>query len=290
MVQPPMVPSLQISQGFRRAMGIRDWINGLRQRQVPSQGTATGTATDQQVARWQKALSDFGYPYDLVSGSTVDEAFALSRSAGDRGGFVPVVLVPGHWNSDKRTPDARCRRARKLLRAVGDGQRFLADGLLAMYDDLRFDPENPDPDLFDKVEPKESEVVSTGISIAKRYVAEQAAERPWDQVAIVRVPAASSDELPAYFEWGGWNAVPSTEMIVAVARHWKQTYGSELVAIGPDLLEFHASRKPPDHAAVVSLLKEHYVFAPEGFEFDREFLEQAAAHLRASTSWVFWWD
>jgi len=269
-------------------MGIRDWINGLRQRQrqVPSQGTAT----DQQVARWQKALSDFGYPYDLVSGATVDEAFALSRSAGDRGGFVPVVLVPGHWNSDQRTPDARCRRARKLLQAAGDGQRFLADGLLAMYDDLRFDPENPDPDLFDKLEPKQSEVVSTGISIAKTYVAEQAVKGPWDQVAIVRVPAASSDELPAYFEWGGWNAVPSTEMIVAVARHWKQTYGSELVAIGPDLLEFHASRKPPDHAAAVALLKEHYVFAPEGFEFDREILEQEAARLRASTSWVFWWD
>jgi uncharacterized protein DUF4253 len=140
------------------------------------------------------------------------------------------------------------------------------------------------------LEPKESEVVSTGVSIARRYVAGENAERPWDQVAIVRVPAVSSDELPAYFDWGGWNSVPSTEMLVAVARHWKQTHGSELVAMGPDLLEFHVSRKPPDHAAAVSLLKEHYVFAPEGFEFDRELLEQAAAYLRANTSWVFWWD
>jgi len=276
-------------------MGIRDWINGLRLRQAPPQGTATDRQiarwqTDQEIARWQKALADFGYPYDLVSGSIAEEALALAKAAGDRGGFVPLVLVPGHWNSRKRSPDARCRRAQELLQAVGDGQQFLAAGLLAMYDDLELDPENPDPDQFDKLELKESEVVSAGLSIIKRYVAAEARQRPWDQVAIVRVPAASSDELPAYFEWGGWNSVPSPEMIVAVARHWKQMYGSELVAMGPDLLEFHVSRKPPDHAAAVSLLKEHYVFAPDSFEFDSELLEQAAANLRAGQSWVFWWD
>jgi hypothetical protein len=79
-------------------------------------------------------------------------------------------------------------------------------------------------------------------------------------------------------------------MIVAVARHWQQTYGSELVAMGPDLLEFHAAQTPPDHAAAVALLKEHYLFAPDSFEFDREYLERAAARLRTNPSWVFWWD
>jgi hypothetical protein len=130
-------------------MEIRDWIKRLSQRQAPSQSSAT----DQQIARWQKALSDFGYPYDLVSGSTVDESFALAKSAGDRGGFVPVVLVPGYWHSFWSTPDKRCRRARKLLQRATDGQRFLADRLLSvlpMYDDLdEFDPDCPAPDLFD---------------------------------------------------------------------------------------------------------------------------------------------
>jgi hypothetical protein len=92
-----------------------------------------------------------------------------------------------------------------------------------MYDYLRLDPENPKPDLFDKLEPIENEVFITGLSIAKRYVAEEKAERAWNEVAIVRVPAASSDELPAYLEWGGWKSVPSSEMIVAVARYWQQT-------------------------------------------------------------------
>ena len=59
--------------------------------------------------------------------------------------------------------------------------------------------------------------------------------------------------------------------------------------MGPGLLEFSASRPPQDHASAISLLKEHYVFAPDSFEFDREYLERAAAQLRVNKSWVFWW-
>src|SRR5262249_45664086 len=159
-----------------------------------------------------------------------------------------------------------------------------------MYDDLELDPENPNPDEFDELEPRENDVVVTGLSITKRYVLAEKARRAWDEVAIVRVPAASADELPAYFEWGGQNGGPSSEIIVAVARYWRQAHGSELVAMGPDLLEFSVSRPPQDHVSAVSLLKEQYVFAPESFEFDREYLERAAAQLRVKNSWVFWWD
>lgn len=253
-------------------MGIRDWISGLRKDQ----------ATDQQIIRWQKALSDFGYPYDLVSGSIADEAFASAKELGRQNGFVPLILVPGHWNSRKSPPSKRCERAQELMQTTPD--------VLAMYDDLEVDPENPNPDEFDKLVPSENDVVVTGLSITKRYVPAENAQRAWDEVAIVSVPATSADELPAYFEWGGWNSAPSSEQIVAVARHWRQAYGSELVAMGPDLLEFSVSRPPQDHASAISLLKEQYVFAPDSFEFDREYLERVAAQLRVNKSWVFWWD
>ena len=220
----------------------------------------------------------------------VDKAFASAKELGRQNGFVPLVLVPGHWNSRKSAPSNRSKRAQELLQTTVDGKQFLANRLLEMYDDLEIDPENPNPDEFDELEPRENDVVVTGLSITKRYVPAENAQRAWDEVAIVRVPAASADELPAYFEWGGWNAVPSSEQIVAVARHWRQTYGSELVAMGPDLLEFSASRPPQDHPSAISLLKEQYVFAPDSFEFDRECLERAAAQLRVNKSWVFWWD
>jgi hypothetical protein len=173
--------------------------------------------------------------------------------------------------------------AREILQrtdlSAATGRQFLADRLLS---------ECPNLGEFDNLKAKDSRIVSRGMLIVKRIPAKERAI--WDEVAIVRVPAASPEELAVYLWWGGWNFAPSPEMIVAVARYWKETYGSQLVGMGPDTLEFHASRKPPDHAAAIALLKEHYAFAPDSFEFYVPFLEDAAAYLRSNSSWVFWWD
>jgi hypothetical protein len=73
-------------QGSDRAMGLRDWITAITR---PG-SLSKGSDADQQIARWQKALSDFGYPYDLVSGSNADEALAAAKIVGRQNGFVPV--------------------------------------------------------------------------------------------------------------------------------------------------------------------------------------------------------
>lgn len=258
-------------------MGLRDWITAIGRHGSISKSSGA----DQQITRWQKALSDFGYPYDLVSGSNSEEALSAAKIVGRQNGFVPVVIVPGHWNSVRIAPDVRAKHAREVLQrtdlSAASGRQFLSDRLLS---------ECPNPSEFDNLKAKDSTVVSRGLLIVKRHLL----GATWDEVAIVRVPAASPEELAVYLWWGGWNAAPSPEMIVAVARYWKETYGSELVGMGPDLLEFHASRKPPDHVSAIALLKEHYAFAPDSFEFYVPFLEDAAAYLRANSSWGFWWD
>ena len=43
-------------------------------------------------------------------------------------------------------------------------------------------------------------------------------------------------------------------------------------------------------ASAIALLKEHYGFAPDNFEFYVPFLEDAAAYLRTNSVWAFWWD
>jgi hypothetical protein len=267
-------------------VGLRNWIGGLWRREA----AARDTQTDEQVARWRKALADFGYPHDLVSGAMADEALAAAKEAGRSDGFVPVILVPGHWNSHRSTPKHRAARARELLQITLDGKDYLAGQLLKMRDDLEFDPEAPNPDEFDELRPVEADSVPAGLSITKRYIAAENVLKAWDEVAVVRVPAASADELPAYFDWGGWNGAPNPEMMVVVARYWQRAYGAELVAIGSDLLEFSVERPPQDHASAVALLREHYVFAPDNLEFDRDVLERAAAQLQTGRSWVFWWD
>jgi hypothetical protein len=200
-----------------------------------------------------------------------------------------VVLVPGRWDSEHNTASKRQRHAQELLQPTHSGAEFFAEGLQTMAEDHEFDPENPQASSFDTLKPVESSGgMSAGIHIAQRYI--DGALQPWDQVAILRVPAASPHELPAYLEWGGWNDVPEPQMIVAVARYWGERYGSELVAIGPDLLEFSVARPPADHASAVALLREHYIFAPDNYEIDQDFLEQCAAELPKLRNWVFWWD
>jgi uncharacterized protein DUF4253 len=257
-------------------MGLRVWITAFLRQGAPS-------PADQQIARWQKALSDFGYPYDLVSGSKADEALAAAKILGRQNGFVPVVVAPGYWNSVRIAPDERARHAREILQrtdlSAASGRQFLADRLFS---------ECPNLGEFGNLKAKDSRIVSRGLLIVKRDPAKEGAT--WDEVAIVRVPAALPEELAVYLWWGGWNAAPTPEMIVAVARYWKETYGSELVGIGADNLEFRASRKPLDHASAIALLKEHYAFAPDNFEFYVPFLEDAAAYLRTNSSWGFWWD
>jgi hypothetical protein len=259
-------------------MRARDWINAIW-RQAAS---LREPPENPGIARWKKALSDFGYPFDLISAASADDALSSTRTVGRHNGFVPVIIVPGGWNSTRIAPSKRVRRAREILQEAecdaAYGRQFLTDGWDSVYLDHEIDPGNPNPDDFDKLQQIEIVTPGSGLSIVKG----------WDQVAIVRVPAASTEELPVYFEWGGWNATPEPETIVAVARHWRETYGAELVAMGSDVLEFYAPRKPPDHLAAIALLKEQYVFAADSFEVMA--LEIAAAEVRASSSWVFWWD
>ena len=190
--------------------------------------------------------------------------------------------MPGHWNSEKIAPSKRVMRAQELSHEAFDaacGQQFLIDACLPCMTILILTRTTP------------IQMSSTGLNPWKASLLVPVCRLlRGNQVAIVRVPAASAEELPAYFEWGGWNDAPEPQTIVAVARYWRETCGAELVALGPDLLEFYVPRKPQDHSAAIALLKEQYVFSPDSFEFDQTYLEHAAAQLRMSSSWVFWWD
>jgi hypothetical protein len=88
----------------------------------------------------QKALSDFGYPYDLISAASAEDVLASAQTAGRQTGFVPVILVPGHWNSRRIAPGKRVLLAQEMLHEAFDaayGRQLLADILPSMRDFLR---------------------------------------------------------------------------------------------------------------------------------------------------------
>jgi hypothetical protein len=203
------------------------------------------------------------------------------------------VIVPGYWNSATDSPAARIRQAE---RQIGDGitpekaRAFFAGRLDQMAADMEQDPECPDPALFDTLREVEAAPPKPGLSALTWYDKAARTMLPVPEVAILRVPTTDRHTIPLYLDWGGWNAVPSSHDLAAVARYWHETHGADLVAVGSDTLEFTFTRRPANHAEAAALLKEQYLFAPDNWECEQGVLEQAAAELRAADSWTFWWD
>lgn len=243
-------------------------------------------------ARWEKALSDFGYPYQIVPGDKAEAAFKAEQQLGAEQGFSPILIVPGLWISQSL---AAQKRAKQALASISErynaafGRAFLADRLANFHRALEHDPE-VDSRLFDVLQPVAAQAQPTGIMLLRQYNPSAHAMETVEAAALMRIPTPHAYWIPVYLGWGSWNAVPSPLEIAAVARHWGETYGVTLIAMTSDRLEFSVARKPATHQEAVALLKEHYCFAPDTYELDRSFLEQAAAELLVLDSWTFWWD
>jgi uncharacterized protein DUF4253 len=259
----------------------------------PSPGYAAGFAAPQtEEERWQKALADFGFPHQLVSGDKAEEVFKTEQELGRQQGFTPVILIPDRWSSTSVPADERTKAARDVLAGgvtAAFGKRLLTGWFKSYFED-REDPEAPGVELFDELRPVPPQAASSGIGLIRDYDPNARSFSPFAEVAIMRIPTVHSYEIPVYLDWGGWNACPASLEMAAVGRYWEETHGARLVAMGSDKLEFHVSRTPANHAEAIALLKEHLSFAPENLEFDQDMLEGAAAELQVRDSWFFWWD
>lgn len=245
------------------------------------------------MTRWQKALADFHFPYTLVASTQAEAALDAERQAGIQEGFSPVIVVPGYWNSTDVSAAARIKQVRKAPLDRFDaafGRDFLARQFDVLYEDLALDPECLDPAVFDALQPVAPRVRASGLQSLRQYNRDAQAMEPLAEVAMMRIPTPDVHTILAYLDWGGWNAVPSSLELVAVCRHWGETYGAQLAVVGSDTLEFTVARRPATHTEAIALLKEQYCFAPDNWEGEKSGLEEAAAELQASDTWFFWWD
>jgi hypothetical protein len=275
-------------------MGFIDFIKmlfGWHNPPPPSRPSAPFPPLLTEDERWRKALSDFGYPYDLVAGGSAEPAFQAEQRLGQQQGFTPIILVPGLWNSDPVPANERIEKARQVLAGgvtPSLGKQLLTGWFKANYESP--DREPPGAELFDALRPVPPQALPSGISMVQDYDPNTRSLKPFDQVAIMRIPTAHGYEVPAYLSWSENVDAPSSLEIAAVGRYWEETHGATLVAMGPDKLEFSVTRRPGNHAEAVALLKEHVSFASETLQFDQDMLEGAAADLQASDQWFFWWD
>jgi hypothetical protein len=104
-----------------------------------------------------------------------------------------------------------------------------------------------------------------------------------ERVHIALIPTNDRTEIPAYLHWGAWNACPAPYHHVVAARHWRDTYGAELVS--HDVAEYRVARRPKDRAEAMALARDHYLYCGEIEE-----LMPYAAELLVLDWWLFWWD
>jgi hypothetical protein len=82
-------------------------------------------------------------------------------------------------------------------------------------------------------------------------------------------------------------ATPSLAQAVVVSRHWEETYGARLAAMGPAKLEWALTRKLSKKEAL-ALAEELLVFAPDSY--GDATIEDVAAQLAVDVSFTAWWD
>lgn len=114
--------------------------------------------------------------------------------------------------------------------------------------------------------------------------------KPLERVAIALVPAKFGWEVPAYLNWGGWNANPAPEVHVAALRAWHERYGATLAGLGGDVMNLRVSRRPKSRDEALALSREHYAYCQDIIDQGVGTLSALAASYLESDWWYFWWD
>lgn len=114
--------------------------------------------------------------------------------------------------------------------------------------------------------------------------------RPKKSVILGLVPTARSWEVPAYANFGGWNACPESAAHVAVHRMWNARYRSEIASMSSDVIECTVAKPPATRDEAMFLAREQSIYCPDIVCQGVGTIENLAAALMGSESWYFWWD
>ena len=109
-------------------------------------------------------------------------------------------------------------------------------------------------------------------------------------IYIALIPTKDWTEVPAYLNWGDWNACPPPEYHVAALRSWRDRYGARLVTFTGDCVELQVARKPQTRDEALALAREHYAYNNDLIDQGFEEFAPLAALLVESDVWSFWWD
>lgn len=116
----------------------------------------------------------------------------------------------------------------------------------------------------------------------------QASPKP--KVTIGLFPVQHCWEVPAYLNFGGWNACPDSDGHVLMMKRWFDRYGAEVAGMNGDVIEMYAHRPPTTRDDALALGEEQFLYCEDIVTQGTETIEALAAALLNNPIWFFWWD
>jgi len=255
--------------------------------------TGTKTPEERQLDAWRaEARASFPYERLQVPGA---EALATWRKLKAEGRGVPIVLgddfsfdqvlqaLFDHTTKSPMAKDQILARAAANLEAAAT-LRHPEDLRLLIPQQVGAAVELP------PLGPWPREAIASTPDKLGLTVALDESDEPFPMVHVALIPARDATEVPAYLNFGGWNACPAPEYQVAALRSWRDRYGAELIGLG-SAMDLRVLRRPVTRGEALELAHEHYDFCPDVADEGGFTLSDMAADLMADPWWNFvWWE
>jgi len=251
----------------------------------------------QRELLWQQQLKQLVFPYELVSGAEAEAAYEAARAKGQAEGYTPLIITPATWLLPNFSREELVAEAQRVIDNAPQAKEFFSE---RMVERSKYDEDGTTNRRLDEAEAfAAAEPIGPTRELDDRMFTLQdtLGEKPpfphVREAALVRIPTPRPWEIPAYTLYGGWNACPNSEQMVAVAQHWHEKYGADICALGDGTLEFRVGRLPTDQREAVELMREQMLFCDEGMDDLIEapdIFRDAVSLLPIQKYWIFWWD
>lgn len=111
-----------------------------------------------------------------------------------------------------------------------------------------------------------------------------------NNVVGVELEIEESWQIPAYFNFGGWNECPRPEIHCAIWRFWQECYGAYIVGINTEVIEAHVRFPPMTTEASRQLAERHYLYCNDLISQGYGSITKLAGGINNHDCWCFWWD
>jgi hypothetical protein len=236
---------------------------------------------------------------EVIFGLTVPEEQAVEwwtrlRALAEQIGFWPVLGWDSRWvdeSPEYRTylqsgSTAKILAESERVDPVARMRALEEEELESLREDAREYGEDEMSDIYQDVQgewPEDAEPITTF------SIPESTASRGLEpRVPVALVPTSSSWHVPALLRFEAGLAAPA--MHAAMAKHWHELYGAEIVGMLPDLVEMRVARPPTARDAALALAKEQYLYCQDVVVQGTQTIQALAAGLLNGTAWFFWWD